>query len=83
MSQIDAVQNQFVIAGEPVGTMAPPPRGGATQRSSTDPDGAPILYIEFKKDQRTIDPDPWFAPSDKKNAQLITPNVIPPQFTPG
>ncbi len=79
MSQIDATQGQFVLAGEPVGTMAPAPKGvtGRTQ------EGAPLLYVEFKKDQKSIDPEPWWAEPAKKNAGLLDWNVIAPQFSPG
>jgi murein hydrolase activator len=87
LSQIDAQQGQFVLAGEPVGTMAPAPKGlaatpvrGGTEQADA---GAPILYIEFKKDNRSIDPGPWWAEPGRKNAHLITPEVILPQFVPG
>lgn len=83
MSQIDAAQGQFVLAGEPVGTMTPAPKGAAAPARGQPQEGAPILYIEFKKDQKSIDPDPWWAEPPKKNAGLITPNVISPQFSPG
>jgi murein hydrolase activator len=79
MSQIDSTQGQFVLAGEPVGTMAPAPKGA----SSRSQEGAPLLYIEFKKDQKSIDPDPWWAEAAKKNAGLSDRNVIVPQFPPG
>jgi murein hydrolase activator len=83
MSQIDAAQGQFVLAGEPVGTMAPAPKGAPAPARGQAQEGAPILYIEFKKDQKSIDPDPWWAEPPKKNAGLITPNVNSPQFPPG
>lgn len=83
LSRIDAQQGQFVLAGEPVGTMAPPPKGITPVRGGDGADGAPLLYIEFKKDNRSIDPGPWWADPGKKNASLITPQVIPPQFVPG
>jgi len=55
LSQIDVQLGQFVLTGEPVGVMR------AAAKSSTDAqDNAPILYIEFRKDERPVDPDPWF-----------------------
>ncbi len=59
MKKINVSQNQFVLAGEPVGVMneqlvastAPVPTGN----------GAPMLYIEFRKDTKPINPAPWWA----------------------
>ncbi|EJN05591.1 murein hydrolase activator EnvC [Phyllobacterium sp. YR531] len=59
MSRINVSQNQFVLAGEPVGVMneqliassAPVPVGN----------GAPMLYIEFRKDTKPVNPAPWWA----------------------
>jgi septal ring factor EnvC (AmiA/AmiB activator) len=59
MHQIDVQLGQFVLASEPVGTMAPAPK-----RASQD--SAPVLYVEFRKDQKSIDPDPWWADSAQK-----------------
>lgn len=59
MHQIDVQLGQFVLASEPVGTMAPAPK-----RASQD--SAPVLYVEFRKDQKSIDPDPWWADSVQK-----------------
>ena len=64
LSQINVQPGQFVLAAEPVGTMsgAPKPTQKATR---TD---APVLYVEFRKDGRPIDPDPWWA-ADYTRAQ--------------
>lgn len=62
LAQIDAQHGQFVLAGEPVGVM--PSSGGATPAKAQD--NAPVLYIEFRKDQRPIDPEPWWVPSSRK-----------------
>jgi septal ring factor EnvC (AmiA/AmiB activator) len=59
MNKINVSQNQFVLAGEPVGVMnkqliastAPVPMGN----------GAPMLYIEFRKDTKPVNPAPWWA----------------------
>ena len=33
-------------------------------------DNAPVLYIEFRKDQRPIDPDPWWVGCLSKGARM-------------
>lgn len=63
MSQIDVQPGQFVLAAEPVGTMERRPQ------AKNSPDGqtaAPVLYVEFRKDGKPIDPDPWWAESHRK-----------------
>ncbi|MGQ0457295.1 MAG: murein hydrolase activator EnvC family protein [Hyphomicrobium sp.] len=62
MSQIDVQPGQFVLAAEPVGTMS----GGARGASPAAQTGAPVLYVEFRKDGRPIDPDPWWASGQQK-----------------
>ncbi len=67
MDRIDAELGQFVLAGEPVGVM------GATQWASASTFGLgstqPILYVEFRKDGRAIDPTPWWARSEEEKAR--------------
>jgi septal ring factor EnvC (AmiA/AmiB activator) len=56
MEQTSVAVGQFVLAGEPVASMGasrPKEDGGEAAR--------PVLYIEFRKDQRPIDPDPWWS----------------------
>jgi len=57
LSRIDVEPGQFVLAAEPVGTMgdAPP----SLQRGSDT--AKPVLYVEFRKDGKPIDPDPWWV----------------------
>ena len=58
MERISVNIGQFVLTGEPVGTM------GTTARvASILPTTAsqPVLYIEFRKDNTPIDPGPWWA----------------------
>ncbi len=59
MENINVSPGQFVIVGEPVGTM------GAQQLASVGQIGIsttkPILYVEFRKDGKSIDPAPWWA----------------------
>jgi murein hydrolase activator len=56
LSQIDVQVGQSVLMGEPVGAMA--------TKSPTAED--PVLTVEFRKDQRPIDPDPWWADASRK-----------------
>ncbi|WP_091968399.1 murein hydrolase activator EnvC family protein [Methylobacterium gossipiicola] len=61
MDQIDVEVGQFVLAGEPVAAMGD---GGA---GAAPAGGDPMLYVEFRKDGGSIDPEPWWAksPSEK------------------
>ncbi|MCK7613690.1 peptidoglycan DD-metalloendopeptidase family protein [Roseibium sp. CAU 1639] len=67
MDRIDAELGQFVLTGEPVGVM------GATQWASASTFGLgstqPILYVEFRKDGRAIDPTPWWAHTEEEKAR--------------
>jgi septal ring factor EnvC (AmiA/AmiB activator) len=61
MSRLDVSLGQFVLAGEPIAVMgnsATPGQGHDSLR--------PVLYIEFRKDGRPIDPDPWWAEASEK-----------------
>ncbi len=62
LSLIDVQIGQFVLAGEPVGTMASAAKGTKTGRD----ENAPVLYVEFRKDQRPVDPRPWWADNGRK-----------------
>jgi murein hydrolase activator len=62
LSQIDAQLGQFVLAGEPVGVMST----AAKSPQAKAQDNAPVLYIEFRKDKRPIDPDPWWVDASRK-----------------
>lgn len=53
LSHIDVQVGQFLLAGEPVGTMSVTPGGQST-------DNALVLYVEFRKEGRPIDPAPWW-----------------------
>ena len=57
-NQINVEVGQFVLAGEPVAVMGDTgsaPSAGAGGRND------PVLYVEFRKDGGSIDPDPWWA----------------------
>jgi len=62
LSQIDVQLGQFVLAGEPVGVMS----SAVKSAQGKAPENAPVLYIEFRKDQRPIDPDPWWVDASRK-----------------
>lgn len=62
LSQTDVQVGQFVLAGEPVGVM---PAAAKTLQGKAQ-DNAPVLYVEFRKDQKPIDPESWWAVSAKK-----------------
>jgi septal ring factor EnvC (AmiA/AmiB activator) len=67
MEKIDVEHRQFVLAGEPVGTM-----GSRRLASAAVPDvtlSQPVLYIEFRKDGASIDPGPWWAGSQDRKVR--------------
>jgi murein hydrolase activator len=59
LSHIDVQLGQFVLTAEPVGTMSAAPKGKAQ-------DNAPVLYVEFRKEGRPIDPEPWWSAGQQK-----------------
>ena len=62
MGRIDVSLGQFVLAGEPVAVMgASLPAGQGNNDNSR-----PVLYVEFRKDGRPIDPGPWWAEAFEK-----------------
>jgi murein hydrolase activator len=62
MGRIDVSLGQFVLAGEPVAVM-----GAALQAGQGKNDNSrPVLYVEFRKDGRPIDPGPWWAEASEK-----------------
>jgi septal ring factor EnvC (AmiA/AmiB activator) len=61
MSRIDVSLGQFVLAGEPIAVM-----GNSATPSQGDDSSRPVLYVEFRKDGRPVDPDPWWAEASEK-----------------
>jgi septal ring factor EnvC (AmiA/AmiB activator) len=61
MSRIDVSLGQFVLAGEPIAVM-----GNTAAPSQGDDSSRPVLYVEFRKDGRPVDPDPWWAEASEK-----------------
>jgi septal ring factor EnvC (AmiA/AmiB activator) len=59
MARIGVEVGQFVLAGEPVGSMGD--ATGATAAAIAIGATQPILYVEFRKDGAAIDPGPWWA----------------------
>jgi septal ring factor EnvC (AmiA/AmiB activator) len=59
MDRIEAQQGQFVLAGEPVAAM------GAGARTGEVTPKRPTLYVEFRRDQQSIDPEPWWSSGGK------------------
>jgi len=54
LGHIDAAVSQWVLAGEPVGRMGP-------ERAGSARDSKPRLYIELRRNGRSINPVPWLA----------------------
>jgi septal ring factor EnvC (AmiA/AmiB activator) len=67
MDQIHVDVGQFVLAGEPVATMGEGasalPAAGAIESAG------PVLYVEFRKDNGSIDPGPWWAKSQSEKVR--------------
>src|SRR5215470_5115002 len=61
MSRIDVSLGQFVLSGEPIAVM-----GNSATPSQGDDNSRPVLYVEFRKDGRPIDSDPWWAEASEK-----------------
>lgn len=59
MGTIAVELGQFVLAGEPVGSMSG--QALASTEIVTVEQRQPILYVEFRKDGESIDPAPWWA----------------------
>ena len=59
MERISVGLGQFVLAGEPVATMAEPAKDSSSKPESDK--AQPALYIEFRKDGTPIDPTPWWT----------------------
>ncbi len=67
MQRIDVGIGQFVLAGEPVAIMgASARRGSDTGSSGNTSKPGQNLYVEFRKDGRSIDPGPWWARSPER-----------------
>ena len=64
MERIDVRLGQFVLAGEPVAVMGS--RRSASAQAIGVESARPVLYVEFRKDGKSIDPSPWWADTTLK-----------------
>lgn len=65
MERIHVSAGQFVLAGEPIGNMgAEAIQSAAIGRVSDSSE--PLLYVEFQKDGKSIDPQPWWQADNMK-----------------
>ena len=64
LEKIDVELGQFVLTGEPIGVMGTSRIAsiGAVDIASSQP----VLYVEFRKDGKSIDPSPWWMTSSVK-----------------
>ena len=64
MEKINIQPGQFVLLGEPIGTMGAQriASAGLVDVNTTKP----ILYVEFRKDGNSIDPTPWWSGNNKE-----------------
>ncbi|WP_162653205.1 peptidoglycan DD-metalloendopeptidase family protein [Lentilitoribacter sp. Alg239-R112] len=59
LGNLNVSQGQFIVKGEPIATMGP--RKQQDNKTFALASGKPTLYIELRKDQKTIDSAPWWA----------------------
>jgi septal ring factor EnvC (AmiA/AmiB activator) len=64
MERIEVSVGQFVLAGEPVAVMS----GGRVAGAAIGV-MQPVLYIELRKNDTVIDPNPWWAKSNLEKAR--------------
>ena len=65
MERINVVLGQFVLAGEPVAVMGQ----GSTLAQTiavSEPEDRPVLYVEFRRNGTSIDPDPWWVSDEQR-----------------
>ena len=59
MSKLNVAAGQAVLSGEPIGTMGE--ARVASTSAAQNGNATPELYIEFRKDGKPVDPNPWWA----------------------
>lgn len=65
MDRIQVSAGQFVLSGEPVGAMGTETIQSAAIGRIKD-QSSPVLYVEFRKDGKSIDPRPWWQADNTK-----------------
>ena len=65
LDRVDAVVGQWLLAGEPVGTM--PAAGAPKGTGDVSAAGRPKLYLELRRNGQPVDPVPWFSTAEIKN----------------
>ncbi|HSI39344.1 MAG TPA: peptidoglycan DD-metalloendopeptidase family protein [Xanthobacteraceae bacterium] len=66
MDKITVELGQFVLSGEPVAMMGREPQSANLAGLGT---AQSVLYVEFRKDGNSIDPTPWWAPSESEKVR--------------
>jgi septal ring factor EnvC (AmiA/AmiB activator) len=70
LDRVDAVVGQWLLAGEPVGSMAPV--GAPAGSGDLSAAGRPKLYLELRRNGQPVDPVPWFSTADiKADSQAV------------
>jgi septal ring factor EnvC (AmiA/AmiB activator) len=59
LGEITISAGESIMAGAPVGTMGAKAALGGT--GSRPGDSRPVLYVEFRRNDKSIDPRPWWA----------------------
>lgn len=59
MARNDVVQGQFVLAGEPIGAIGTQHIASATALNIGK--STPMLYVEFRKQGKPVNPAPWWS----------------------
>lgn len=59
LGEITISAGELIMAGAPVGTMGAKAALGGT--GSRPGDSRPVLYVEFRRNDKSIDPRPWWA----------------------
>lgn len=67
MEKINVTQGQFVFAGEPLGVMST--QFIASTVTLDIGKNALMLYIEFRKDGKPVNPTPWWRTEELKRDQ--------------
>lgn len=58
MDRITVAQGQAILAGEPIGAMG---EARVASAAAGVESATPELYVEFRKNGKSVDPDPWWS----------------------